>query len=143
MTTPKPCPDCGGTDFEPPTDILLRDYKVCSKCHSLLYTGYEKVSRQTTRPSPWRKWPEERPEIEQKCFVRVELPNAHTIPLARYAQYSFFGENSFVSVTHWMPIPELPESNPYVEALKQQDLNPGSKGRVITEPLRYGQEEKK
>ena len=58
---------------------------------------------------PWRKWPEEKPEMGQKCFVRVELPNAHTIPLVRFAQYCFFGEDGFVGVTHWMPIPELPE----------------------------------
>jgi hypothetical protein len=151
MTTLKPCPFCRG-DIEPyfDGDTWAYGYR-CLKCFMSLFNldgsilgradecqhrqeetvSLEALSREeiaslsiNTRPSPWRKWPEEKPEDSDENLEYLLYLDDGEVDITIVCswredcyrakpKWDWHGLNLKTKreIKYWMPIPELPEAS--------------------------------
>lgn len=118
MTDLKPCPFCpdGGA---PAILSATNDHQPsCKQCWLHLAscrTREEATELWNRRPSPWIRCAERMPEADKDVlFVWAPGPEGRLVEKGRWFPGECFEDDSGNSVsvafvTHWMPLPELPE----------------------------------
>lgn len=111
----KPCPFCGGEARFVRGDVFNSHSVQCMKCHCFspsLWTKEECTKEWNTRTTNWRKYPEEKPEVDGEYYVyRGEgngLPHEAVYKDERGGFFTIHNWYPKEDITHWQPLPEPP-----------------------------------
>lgn len=117
MTTLKPCPFCGGErlNFLPELTDPDITHIGCLDCEGMARgdTRDLAISVWNTRPSHWRKWPEEKPDESGQFVVTDDRVNPWFYAARYDAEKRDWSLEEFEiwERFYWMLIPELPGDN--------------------------------